>query len=63
MSKLKFNVEIDTDNAAFDDAGIASEIARILRELATRLEQGHLDEILLRDFNGNTVGKAHFSEH
>ena len=53
MLKLK----IDTDNLAFDQEG--QEVARILRDLADKLE--HLDELQesqlpLRDHNGNTVG-------
>ena len=53
MLKLK----IDTDNLAFDQEG--QEVARILRDLADKLE--HLDELQesqlpLRDLNGNTVG-------
>ena len=53
MLKLK----IDTDNLAFDQEG--QEVARILRDLADKLE--HLDELQesqlpLRDLNWNTVG-------
>ena len=53
MLKLK----IDTDNLAFDQEG--QEVARILRDLAEKLE--HLAELQesqlpLRDLNGNTVG-------
>ena len=53
MLKLK----IDTDNLAFDQEG--QEVARILRDLADKLE--HLDELQesqlpLRVLNGNTVG-------
>jgi hypothetical protein len=52
-----FSLTIETDNAAFDpDAG--AELARILAELA-----GKLDPLpgpasgRLRDVNGNTVGR------
>ena len=53
MLKLKINSE----NAAFDQEG--QEVARILRDLADRLE--NLDKLQesqlpLRDLNGNTVG-------
>ena len=53
MLKLK----IETDNQAFDQEG--QEVARILRDLADRLE--NLDKLQecqlpLRDLNGNTVG-------
>ena len=54
MLKLKIN----TENQAFDQAE-GQEVARILRDLANRLE--HLDKLQesqlpLRDLNGNTVG-------
>ena len=53
MLKLKLN----TENQAFDQEG--QEVARILRDLADRLE--NLDKLQecqlpLRDLNGNTVG-------
>lgn len=53
MLKLKIN----TENLAFDQEG--QEVARILRDLADRLE--NLDKLQecqlpLRDLNGNTVG-------
>ena len=53
MLKLKINSE----NAAFDQEG--QEVARILRDLADRLENlGKLQEcqLPLRDINGNNVG-------
>lgn len=52
-------VTIETGNAAFhdDESGEPSghEAARILRELADRLEAGATDG-KVRDYNGNTVG-------
>ena len=53
-----YTVSINTDSAAFsDDPG--AEVARILRELADQLEAGRFGgPIQLRDYNGNTVGKA-----
>lgn len=56
-----FRVEIETDSAAFDDDGAGHEVARILRKLAERIENGHTSAIL-RDVNGNRVGFATFSE-
>jgi len=52
-----FRIKLDTDNQAFDQEG--QEVARILRDLADRLE--NLDKLQecqqpLRDLNGNTVG-------
>lgn len=56
-----FKLEITTANAAFDeiegDAG--AEVARILRELAERVESGLPtgDTATVRDANGNAVGE------
>lgn len=58
---MKYVVSIDTDNAAFVDAGPHHEVARILEELARRLRfQSEVleEETLLRDLNGNTIGRA-----
>ena len=56
MSELRLSMELVNDAFA-DDA--ASEVARILRVLADRIEQGLPDEpIRLRDYNGNTVGSV-----
>ena len=57
----RFTIDIFTENAAFKgmgDEGI--EVARILHEVAKRLETGaSLDTVEggVRDYNGNTVGK------
>lgn len=55
-----FNVEINTGNAAF---GITHslELARILRELADKVESGQ-DDTVLRDMNGNRVGQSWTTE-
>lgn len=50
-----FRVKIETGNAAFSDGNRNYEIARILRELADKLEHGH-EPATVRDINGNTVG-------
>lgn len=51
-----FRCEFITDNAAFDDAP-ASETARILREIARKIEQAaDLGGGPVRDANGNTIG-------
>jgi hypothetical protein len=56
MSEL--TIEMNLDNAAFE-GDPAPEITRILRQLADKIEErGIYDEILLRDINGNRVGKA-----
>ena len=54
---IMLKVKINTENQAFDQEG--QEVARILRDLADRLE--NLDKLQecqlpLRDLNGNTVG-------
>jgi hypothetical protein len=52
----QITITIQTGNAAFEDAP-ASEVARILRDLADRFEnEGALDATPLRDHNGNKVG-------
>lgn len=52
-------IEIATENAAFEGAGRSEEVARILRELAVRVEEGALYNRVTRiaDINGNRVGK------
>lgn len=49
----KFVVSFDTDNAAFED--YSGEIARILRAVADKVENGVLRGTIL-DFNGNGIG-------
>jgi hypothetical protein len=54
----KFKLEIETGNAAFgdSDAERGAEIARILRDVALRLDKG--DEYgVIHDSNGNRVGE------
>jgi hypothetical protein len=49
----EFRVQVNTDNAAFEEPGF--ELARILREVADRLESGSVAGNV-RDINGNSVG-------
>ena len=51
---MAFALTFSTDNAAFED-GAATETARILREIADRIEAGDMGGAA-RDANGNTVG-------
>lgn len=44
---------IETENEAFE--GNSNELARLLRELAERIERGEM-EGTIRDINGNKVG-------
>ncbi len=61
-----YTITINTDNAAFGSPGteMCGELARILRKLATSIEEGgtgHPAEgINLRDVNGNLVGTANW---
>jgi hypothetical protein len=55
---MKFTLEIDCDNTTFDESP-ATEVARILRETAGRVEEGVWPGNL-RDSNGNTVGSFRF---
>jgi len=68
-----FTLTIKTDNAAFDTeggnadrqapAGRNAEVARILREVATALDDGRdfgTTGRTILDSNGNTVGRARF---
>jgi len=56
---VKIHIEIDTSNAAFDDAPCV-EVARMLHILAARIGQYPIwvgDDSNLRDANGNKVGR------
>jgi hypothetical protein len=55
-----FTLEFRTDNAAFDNS-MAHEAARILRDIAYRLECGAV-EGFARDGNGNKVGERALTE-
>lgn len=50
-----FKMQIETDNAAFQDGAAGAETARILRLIADRLESGSTSGVAL-DYNGNKVG-------
>ncbi len=55
-------IRIDIDNAAFEDSGPATEVARILRKLADdTVDTGEvfLTIVDLRDINGNVCGHAY----
>lgn len=56
---MRLVLRLNAEGAAFEGNGAAPEIARILRNLADRLEE-HLpvpgDRFVLRDINGNDVG-------
>lgn len=50
-----FDLQITTRNAAFEPERPGLEVARILRDVAERLEDGH-ESGGIRDINGNKVG-------
>lgn len=61
MSTL--TITIDMGNAAFEDDAPGIEVARILHNLAGRIEGNPydtwaMDSLSLRDVNGNTVGRT-----
>ena len=49
-----FTLNIDCENLAFED-DVAPELARLLREIADRIESGSMAGNI-RDINGNRVG-------
>jgi len=49
-----FTLNIDIENAAFEPDA-APELARLLREIADRIESGSIAG-KIRDYNGNHVG-------
>lgn len=60
---MKLTVTIQMDNAAFGESNRYTEVRLIL----ARVTSGHLildtpDHLILRDSNGNTVGRAEVSE-
>ena len=58
---MKVVIEINCDNAAFEDGNCSIEVARILREMADDVEGDGQFEAMSpkdpRDINGNKVGK------
>lgn len=52
---MKCTIKIDMDNAAFDETP-ATELARILRDIAEQVEEG-LTMLVIQDVNGNDCGK------
>ena len=60
-----FELKIETENDAFVGRNGPLEIARILRVAADRIEDlpnVRVIDMKLRDFNGNTVGKAEYTD-
>jgi hypothetical protein len=74
---MQFVLNINVDNAAFGDEETdeqtrvgdiaserAAETARILREVAARIEAGEITTVMrtVRDSNGNDIGRASFKD-
>ena len=58
---MKATITLQMDYGAFHDSP-AGEPARILRNLANRIEAGELPPIKLRDSNNNVVGAFTITE-
>jgi hypothetical protein len=57
-----FNLYFDTSNEAFQGSG-SDEIARVLRELAARIDKyGADDHGVVRDINGNKIGAWSYTQ-
>jgi hypothetical protein len=62
---MKFTLEINCDNAAFEGSGRNFEVVRILHKLGkdfARSDSDAMESGNLRDVNGNTVGRFGFTE-
>lgn len=55
---MDMHIRINLDNAAFDPR--ESEIARILRDIAHKVEEGREPDKIM-DVNGNTVGEITYT--
>lgn len=52
---VRFFVNIDSDNDAFQDGNAAAEVQRILLKIAKQIAVS--DGEVIKDVNGNTVGE------
>lgn len=62
---MRFELNVGTDNAAFDGEDREEEVARILRDAADQVARSILvpnEPIRLFDVNGNRVGFAVLTE-
>jgi len=57
---MKFVLEINCDNAVFEENGKHNEVARILEKIAAAFVESHTERGTLRDLNGNIVGQWKF---
>lgn len=63
---MRYKLEIEVDNAAFDDGntGMMFELSRILHNHADEITDSAFDGVprTLYDINGNRVGRASMTE-
>lgn len=62
---MAISINIETDNAAFgeDNRDVAIEVAKILESIVERiLDNECIEDMKLRDSNGNTVGSLYIDE-
>lgn len=52
---MKFKIEIETGNAAFEENGMFAELSRILGEISNSMASGFVPEKIV-DLNGNRCG-------
>jgi len=57
----KITIVIETGNAAFDDSP-ATEVGRILKDLADKFQYSGVVIGTLRDINGNRVGTVNIEQ-
>lgn len=55
MAHVRFKLTVNSGNDAFQDGNADSEVSRILRLIADRLDVGPSSGIVY-DYNGNKVG-------
>ena len=58
----KFEVAIRTENASFEGENKSHELAKLLRKVADKVEQGN-EEGMVIDANGNKVGEFSFESY
>ncbi len=57
---MKLIIEINTDNAAFEENGLIWELQRCFVRLVHNPPYPEGPDITIMDSNGNTCGKAYF---
>lgn len=58
---MKCVIEINMDNAAFEDQGGIPELSRVIRNALDQMERGQ-DLVNIRDINGNIVGALEITD-